>query len=53
MFVTLNEGLVSVIGNLIPNQLCEIYYCEDKKEQLDLFYKAYDLIKCIFIEMVI
>ena len=44
------DGLVSVIGNLIPNALCKLFYCEDKDEQLKLFYNMYDLIKKIFIE---
>ena len=43
-------GLVSVIGNLCPNKLCEMCFCEDKQKQLELFYKMYDLIKKIFIE---
>lgn len=44
-------GLVSVIGNIIPNALCKLfYYEEDKEEQLELFYNMYDLMKTIFIE---
>jgi len=43
-------GLISVIGNLIPNQLSEMIFCEDPEEQLKLFYKMYDLMKIIFID---
>lgn len=43
-------GLVSVIGNLCPNKLCEMYFCDNKEQQLKLFYKIYDLIKKIFLE---
>jgi 4-hydroxy-tetrahydrodipicolinate synthase len=43
-------GLISVLGNLIPNQLSEMIFCEDQEEQLKLFYKMYDLMKTIFID---
>ena len=43
-------GLVSVIGNLCPNKLCEMFFCDNKQEQVELFYKMYDLLKNILIE---
>ena len=47
------SGVISVIGNIIPNDIYDIYslYDEGKlSEARDKFYKYYNLIKGIFME---
>jgi 4-hydroxy-tetrahydrodipicolinate synthase len=47
------KGIISVVSNVIPNQMLEIVTCFNEGhhlEALNIFYKYYNLIKLCFIE---